>query len=202
MKKILVLIFISLLSLIFFSVKVEAKKTDSCVTIQDGTLLRSDGAVIKTGNDEWGYNYQAHLFNGGYCDSYRNAPWCQLWKDVRLVMKWNDPWLSNKDCDGDGLLDRHFGYPTYKESGAWTTNHQFGTYDQDGKTETWNYFVKIVAVPKGAALTGGVWYLNGKELGPSIWGEFAVVEEVYNDTGTGEHGILYKSPIGPGLGKY
>ena len=42
-------------------------------------------------------------------------------------------WLSNKDCDGDGLLDRHYGYDSYIGSGAWITNHQSGEYvDADG----------------------------------------------------------------------
>ena len=99
-----------------------------CTTIQDGTLLTSDGEVITTGYDEWGYNYQAHMFNGGYCDAYRDAAWCQEWKEDYLIMKWNDAWLSNKDCDEDGLLDRHFGYDSYIGSGAWCTNHQWGSY--------------------------------------------------------------------------
>ena len=37
-----------------------------CTTIQDGTLLTSNGVVIPLGYDEWGYNYQAHMFNGYY----------------------------------------------------------------------------------------------------------------------------------------
>jgi len=82
--------------------------------IQDGTLMTSDGYPIETGYDQWSYNYQAHIFNGGYCDAYRNAPWCQPYADVDLIMKWNDAWLSNVDCDGDGKLDRHVPYLTYK----------------------------------------------------------------------------------------
>ena len=46
--------------------------------------------------------------------------------------KWNDAWLSNKDCDGDGLLDRHYGLDSYRGSGAWLTNHQSGEYEVDG----------------------------------------------------------------------
>ena len=56
----------------------KSKKGDNdCVTIQSGTLLTSDGDVIETGFDEWGYNYQGRMFKGGYCDSYRDADWCQ-----------------------------------------------------------------------------------------------------------------------------
>lgn len=174
---------------------------DGCVTIQSGTLLASDGSVIKTGYDKWGYNYQAHLFNGKYCDAYRNAAWCQDYKDDNLQMKWNDAWLSNKDCDGDGKLDRHFGYISYRGSGAWLTNHMSGTYTLDGKKCQWTYFVKIVAVPLDANNVGGVWYnSNGTEIGPVIWGEFAIIQEVSNDPCAGIHGKQYVSPDHPGLG--
>jgi hypothetical protein len=109
--------------------------------------------------------------------------------------------MSNLDCDGDSLLDRHFGYPSYIDSGAWLTNEQSGKVDVNGKSKQWTYFVKIIAVTSSDTLSGGKWYTNaGKEIGPEIWGEFAVIQEVYNDPSAGAHGILYKSPSGPGLG--
>lgn len=181
------------------------KKGDGdCTTIQDGTLLTSDGKVITTGYDQWGYNYQAHMFNGGYCDAYRNADWCQPYKDIDLIMKWNDAWLSNKDCDGDGLLDRHLGFDSYIGSGAWLTNHQSGTYlNDDGETCKWTYFVKIVAAPEDAQLGEGIWYAaDGTEIGSVIWGEFAIIQQVDNDPCAGAHGASYISPAGPGLGKW
>ena len=81
-------------------------------------VLHADEAIC-IGPDQWGYNYQAHMFNGFYCDAYRDASWCQPYKDDQLAMKWNDAWLSNMDCDGDELLDRHNGYSGYIGSGAW-----------------------------------------------------------------------------------
>ena len=178
-------------------------KKDKCTTIQDGELYTSDGRLIVPGYDEWGYNYQAHLFNGYYCDAYRDAAWCQEWKDVKLSMKWNDAWLSNRDCDGDGLLDRHFGFDNYIGSGAWLTNHQSGEYEADGKTYKWNYFVKIVAAPADAYKAEGYWYnADDTEIGPVIWGEFATIQSIFNDTGTGDHGVEYLSPVGPGFGKF
>jgi hypothetical protein len=182
---------------------VEAKDTNgqACTKIQDGTLFRSDGVIITTGFDEWGYNYQGHLFNGGYCDAYRGAAWCQPYKDVELLMKWNDAWLSNVDCDGDGLLDRHYGFDSYIGSGAWTTNHQSGSYVLDGQTCNWNYFVKIVAAPSDAYVAGGVWYnADEVEIGPSIWGDFAIIQQVENDPCAGLHGLQYNSPDNSGLG--
>ena len=119
-------------------------------------------------------------------------------------MKWNDAWLSNKDCDGDGLLDRHAGFDSYVGSGAWLTNHQKGVYlDDNNKKQRWEYFVKIVAAPADATATGGTWFAaDGSEIGPDIWGEFAIIQEVYNDTGTADHGVFYLSPHSAGFGHY
>jgi len=181
---------------------VEAKKDKDCVTIQEGLLETEDGRIIETGYDEWGYNYQAHMFNGTYCDAYRDAAWCQDYKDIALTMKWNDAWLSNMDCDGDGLLDRHYGYDTYIGSGAWLTNHQSGEYENDdGETCQWTYFVKIVAMNSDDYEDNGVVYnADGTEKGILIWGQFAIVQEINNDPCDGAHGVAYLSPSGPSLG--
>ena len=173
-------------------------KNAGCATIPGGTLFTSDGNLITPGYDEFGYNYQAHLFNGIYSDVDRahGGPY----SDVSLNMKWNDAWMSNKDCDGDGKLDRHYGYASYIGSGAWETNHMWGT-NADGTK--WNYFVKIVAAPADATKVGGIWYTaDGTEIGPVIWGQFAIIQQVSNDPAYDEHGLLYKSPAGPGFGKW
>jgi hypothetical protein len=187
-----------------------AADADGCNVIQDGIIFDSVGQVITTGYDEWGYNYQAHMFNGIYCEARRSAQWCldnPDLADIDLLMKWNDAWLSNKDCYGDGLLDRHYGYASYIGSGAWLTNHQSGSYEIEvkGKLKTihWTYFVKIVAVPIDATEVDGIWVgADGIDIGPSIWGSFAVVQEVENDPGAAIHGIQYLSPSGSGFGQY
>lgn len=184
-----------------------------CTTIQDGTLVSKAGESLVLGYDDWGYNYEAHMFNSDYCDYSRGAwPACPTEDagheinfpgDVDLIMKWNDAWLSNKDCDGDYLLDRHFGSPSYIGSGAWLTNQMSGKVDVNGRPRTWTYFVKIVAVPADAYLDGGYWKTaEGTTIGPDIWGQFAVVQEVSNDPSKGLHGILYNSPAHPGFGEY
>lgn len=175
----------------------------SCNTIQGGLITASDGTAVETGYDDWGYNYQARIFNSKYCDFNRNATDCPYINDD-LEMKWNDAWMSNKDCNYDGKLDRHYGYPSYIGSGAWLTNHQKGVYtDTNGKKQRWTYFVKIVAVPTDAKKVGATWFTaDDMEIGPVTWGEFATIQEVYNDTGTGEHGILYHSPYSSGFGKF
>jgi hypothetical protein len=138
MKKLLIP-FILLLLLV--GIASAAKTTDPCKYIKDGTIQDKFGATIGLGYNQWGYNYEAHMFNGMYCDAYGSADWCQQFKDVKLMMKWNDAWLSNKDCGTQGpdqgaftsttpdhVLDRHYPTANYIGSGAWLTNHAIGTY--------------------------------------------------------------------------
>ena len=175
--------------------------------------------IGETGFDSWGYNYNARMFSGGYCDSYRNADWCQPYTDVKLIMKWNDAWLSNLDRDDSAKdpsdwedpptatdlgLDRHWGFDSFVGSGAWLTNHQAGEYtDAEENVCRWTYFVKIVAAPADATAAGGFWYTaEGTEIGASIWGSFAVIQEVSNDKCAGTHGAKYVSPFSAGFGAY
>ena len=273
MKKIIIIgIIVSLVAFMgFFAIgNKPAVVGDSCTTIQDGTLTYStghylEGQSLKEGYDIFGYNYQAHMFKGCYCNVYLggygfppyegddeayyqrlvdegyaentlkakaliSGIWCWPYRDTWVNMKWNDAWLSNKDCGTqdkygaytnpttpDGKLDRHYGYDSYIGSGAWETNHMWGT---NGDGTNWDYFCKIVAVPADAytkSLLDAygnpildaygnpilIWYAaDGVEIGPDIWGQFAVIQEVSNDPGAGEHGILYLSPAGPGFGKF
>jgi hypothetical protein len=231
MRKILIVSFA--LAVVAFVVGITSHnaEADGCTTIKDGVLMYSEPHYLypeplKPGFDPYGYNYQAHLFNGYYANVYLGGAgfppyegdtdayleenptvashWAWPYRDIILNMKWNDAWLSNKDCDGDGKLDRHYGYETYIGSGAWETNHQSGSYLNDkGKECRWNYFVKIIAVPADATLDGNVWYtVDGKEIGPDIWGEFAEIQWVENDPCAGIHGAQYGSPAAPGFGKW
>jgi len=207
--------------------------TAACTTLKDGLVTYSAGHFqagqpLKVGFDPYGYNYQAHLFNGSYANVYLGgdgfppyegddvtylaaltstrqaavqAKWYWPYRDVQLGMKWNDAWISNKDCDGDGKLDRHYGYPSYIGSGAWETNHMSG----GGGNDQWTYFVKIVAAPADATKVGvipgiseGTWYAaDGTMIGPVIWSEFAIIQEVESGLGA-----TFVSPAGPGFGKW
>lgn len=205
MKKILLFSLIFSMAFLLIVNSSEAKKSEGekCTTIQSGELLASDGSVIDVGFDSWGYNYQGMMFRGGYCDAYRDASWCQAYKDDYLLMKWNEAWVSNKDCDGDGKLDRHYGYSSYIGSGAWLTNHQAGEYMEGEDVCKWNYFIKIVAAPEDAILEGGSWYTaDGVEIGASIWGQFVIIQEVYNDSCYNEHGLQVLSDFRAGLGNW
>jgi hypothetical protein len=219
MKKTLALLVLALV--LVLATPVAGGPKSKCTTIQKGVLEYSAthylaGQPLTVGYDPYGYNYQARLFKGSYANVYLGGAgfppytgddeaylaenpgaanhWAWPWRDVQLSMKWNDAWISNKDCDGDGKLDRHYGYPTYIGSGAWETNHMSGDY----LGEHWVYFTKIVAVPADAVLDGGVWYTaNGTEIGPDIWNQFATIQEVESGSGA-----TYISPAGPGFGKW
>lgn len=175
---------------------------NTCTNIQSGDLVTSAGEVIAIGFDRWGYNYQGRMFSGGFCDAYRDDALCQPFEGINLLMQWNDQWLSNEDCDGDGDLDRHRGFDSYIGSGAWVTNQMTGEYsDGEGNTCQLSSFSKIVAVPADADLVEGIWYTaGGDEIGTDILGEFAITMLIYSDTCLGEHPLLYASPDGVGFG--
>jgi len=208
-----------------------AAKPNKCTTIQDESLTYSAahylaGEPLTVGYDIFGYNYQGRMFNGSYANAYLGGAgfppyegddeaylaenpdaanhWTWPYRDIRIVMKWNDAWLANTDCDGDGKLDRHYGYTSYINSGAWETNHMFGEYQsEDEKTCNWNNFVKIVAAPTDAYKADSIWYTaNDVEIGTDIWGEFALIHEVYNDPCDGYHGLLYSGDAPTGFGYY
>jgi hypothetical protein len=179
-------------------------KFAGCTTIQDGILTYStghylEGEPLTVGYDIYGYNYQAHMFNGLYCNAYLGRygyppydpasedeyveenptvvdVWCWPYRNTELMMTWNDAWLSNKDCDGDGQLDRHYGFDSYIGSGAWLTNHMRG--------DDWTYFVKIAAKPTA-----------DYQCAEEIWGSFCVLQRV----SSGEGATLYETP---GLGNW
>ena len=48
-----------------------AAPSPSCATIKSGTITTTTGKTITTGTDQYGYNYQAHSFNGTYDGSDR-----------------------------------------------------------------------------------------------------------------------------------
>jgi hypothetical protein len=208
---------------------VAAHAFGGCVTLQSGLLKYSAtsflaGEPIPVGFNAYGYNYQAHMFLGSYFNAYANSDgfpaylgdddaylaatpdaahhWAWPHRSVTVEMKWNEAWLSNKDCDADGLLDRHFGFKAYAGSGAWLTNHQSDITDG----VHWTDFVKIVALPADAILQGGIWYTadGSTEYGPDpVWGDkFATIQEVYNDPAVAAHGVLSKSAVNPGFGFY
>lgn len=230
MKKIfsLAMVLILLITLVaIIASPASADKPGGCTEIKDGTLLYAtghylEGQLIPLGYDPFGYNYQAHQFNGSYANAYLGRPGQKLppyegndaayyqrlvdedyagsiteaealmstngyWphRDIQLMMKWSDIWLSNKDCTPkDGVLDRGGpGGTSSAADGAWLTNHQRGT-DENGN---WTYYVKIVYPPGGDIPEGA----------ETIWGAYIVLQRV----SSGEGATNYAQPVGFGAYK-
>ncbi len=208
-----------------------AGEDDTGTTLGDGTLLYATGhhlagQPIPAVEDPYGYNYQDHAFKGSYANAYLGrdgfAPyqgddeaylganpgaantWYWPYRGIHLLMKWNDVWLSNQDCDGDGKLDRYRGFSSYIGSGAFCANHQSGEYeDADGNACQWSYLATIAAAPADSVAVGGTWYAaDGTEIGPVVWGAFAVVQKIENDPCATLHGHHYISLVAPGLGAF
>ena len=183
----------ALLVVLAASFSVAAKNpTSACATIKGGTITDSMGNPVVLGYDQFGYNYQAHMFNGTYDssdrvldDMYWGDPGSVDYADDSLSMKWSDPWLANVDCNGDNKLDR--GLVDGVVGGTslgWLTNHINGDYTDVNGSHHYTWFDKIVWVgPDG-----------------SLWGEYEIILEVANDPDGGLHGLQFKMPA-PGFGQ-
>jgi hypothetical protein len=178
-------------------------KWGGCTTIQSGALVAPDGGPVSMGFDWWGYNYQAHQFQGSYCGFSKGMLCSGMFSGMTVHANWNDAWLSNMDCNGDGVLDQHCNLPTYEGSGAWNMTHMAFSYPgPNGTTCEWSYFAKIVAVPTGSYLVDGMWYAPwGVPIGPDEGEGLAVVMRTMVDTCNGG-ADQYIGPSGAGLGKW
>jgi hypothetical protein len=169
-----------------------------CNKIKDGTIQDVNGNFVTIGYDKYGYNYQAHLFNG-LVDNYLRPAVIVTEGDENLVMKWSDDWLANVDCNQDGKLDRGLDPKTLVAGGiskGWVTNHFEGDYlGSDNEMHHYTYFAKIVWV--GQAQAVDPW------ASVRIWGEYAIIEEIQTDL-FGEYGGRLKAAklVAPGLGRF
>jgi hypothetical protein len=168
MKIKLVLISAMAVTLAMSTFALAAKTT--CATIQGGTLTDVTGNPIGLGYDQWGYNYQAHMFNGFY-DNYAR-PSTPVTSGDSLMMKWNDAWLSNMDCNGDTKLDRP---ANYIGSGAWLTNHANGNYIDVAGTYVINVEYLSVDYPETLILTQSGTSIIGTSLGGGPYPLFTII---------------------------
>ena len=111
------------------------------------------------GVDEFGYNYQARLFNGPADGVDRNLDGT-VWGDPdyandHLVMKWSKGWDDARFHGGE------WG------PSAWETNEWSGM-SPGGSSEVWHY--KIIWVGPGGE-SSQYW----REGGRLIWGQFEVI---------------------------
>lgn len=184
MKKVLALLAVAVL---IFSLAPALQA--QCTKIKDGTLLDSNGNTLTLGYDKYGYNYQAHMFNG-LLENYTRPITPVTESDTNLIMKWSDEWLSNQDCTADGKLDRGGAGASGNTSKGWLTNHMEGDYlGDDGEMHHWTYFVKIVYV--GPAEFPDSW------ADKRIWGLYAIIEEITNDPYGKLHGVDRSKLVNP-----
>ncbi|MEO6508570.1 MAG: hypothetical protein ABIO02_01325, partial [Patescibacteria group bacterium] len=111
--------------------------------------------------------------------------------------------------------------PDGSMSGTWTDNYQNGSRNGNWSTTTgngtvlactWSDFIKIVAAPTtayhdpvGGFYGEGTWLtqVGGTEIGPAIWGDFAVIQEVSSDPcGQSTDLMNFRSDVRSGLGHW
>jgi len=161
--------------------------------------------------DQWGYNRTALIFNGWFVNAYaeregfatpyvgvRGDPCGNIDLYFAHVHVTCDPatnWPSNprKYPYAYNVLlqinvnkawdDAHRGVAPWTPD-AWLTNHMIGWYlGVDGKVHQWEWFLKIVWIgPHGSR--SPYWRPGGY----ATWGEFEVIEDLYNDLYGGFHG--------------
>lgn len=119
-------------------------------------MLVSIGTVVANGGgggfDQYGYNYQAHLFNGwyGYSEKTTSDGTGNAW----LVMKWSKNWV-----------------PQANESvGAWVTNH-WSWYSSDISVSDWYGFGLISWTDQNSVPAGATYYVT----------EFMKIQDVSNN---------------------
>jgi hypothetical protein len=122
-------------------------------------LTLATPVVAAGGFDEYGYNYQARLFNGK-ADGIDRFLDGMVWGDPtyandRLVMKWSKAWD-----------DARFNGAAWTPD-AWETNEWNGAFP-GGSGEVWHY--KIVWV--GPELENSLYWRDG---GYAVWGQFEVI---------------------------
>lgn len=223
MKKVYILLALAaVLTFITTPAQTQENSSGTCRKISDGGITYR-GKPITSGYNKWGCNFEGHIFNGIYDNHLMPEP--PLVVGDNLIIKWNEAWLSSKNCNPNPSvteLDRNNGSRDYRGTGAWITNHATGTYLENGFTCKWSDFAKVVAVPKEAQLDssimspkckpslesgfdGYMWRLGGKELGCSMWSDsfdgLALIQEISSDPcGKKEHLLNYRTQSKFGLG--
>lgn len=197
---------------ILLSTTASLAKPQKCTTIKDGVLKYPvghylEGQLLTTGYDIYGFNYQAHRFDGcfvNYLRSYHGSPPYEGECSMHFSLKWNDAYLSNKDCDGDGYLDRDWSLG----SGAWRFEQQRGEYmNEDGEICTYSFFAKLIVPPSGSYVgepcdsRGCTWYTSsGEEIGLQRHVYFAMISAITHDSCGRYSGPYYLSSLPVGLG--
>lgn len=183
-----------------------------CAVILAGTMM-SQG-MAKGAFDQWGYNYQALLFNGLFGNADENRPGdgnpdTYLWKTTdeysfydadgnyhkvlinvkgsKLVMKWSKVW--HMAVFGPDNV-RYNGDEQPWGPGAWCTNHVVGTGTIYNTNGTPLYEGKMTILSKISWVGDTTGYMN------PIWGQMAVTLKVVSAQGV--HLGFHETPAGFG----
>lgn len=122
-----------------------------CVVILVGMMVGP--GMAKGGFDEYGYNYNARIFNGLAENWFRQQIGVPAWQEgdpyeygawgpAHLVMKWDKLW-DNARFGPDDI--KGSGDESKWASGAWCTNHWRWTDPDTG--EVWVWYYRIVVAP-------------------------------------------------------
>lgn len=178
-----------------------------------------------TGCDEWGFNWQARQFNGYLINmmfgdhyfadfphykqfvydgegepfwnmivsNYQYFPYLMPAEllDTHLIANWNS-----------GIVSKEGDYPpTWVDSNGWI---EFKYSGKEGN-KRWSHFRKLVASKSTDVLSDGIWYnQNGQEIGKEsmFFPELIVIQVINNGDIPPFFYDEYKTPWGPGYGKY
>lgn len=141
-------------------------------------------ASAKSSFDEFGYNYQARIFNGK-ADGVDRALDGKVWGDQtyandHLVMKWSKAWDDARFNSAPWTPD------------AWEDNEWNGMMP-DGSQSVWHY--KIIWV--GPELENSLYWREG---GYAIWGQFEVIMDQGLDPSMGLGHMWFAHAIPNGFG--
>lgn len=171
------------------------------------------------GFDAYGYNWNAHHFNGilfnaivgdnlyneeffgnwepyigndeEYLEKYPLAVYLPWdYRHINLVMHWNDELISNMGI-----------YPNeWINSNGWITFH----YSGGEGANKWSQYQKMVAAKSSDYFLNGKWYNEAdKEIGVySTWDEIILIQVVNTGEVHPDFFEPYKNPESSGIGKY
>lgn len=218
--QIITIIFLFGLLLLSGCSKESMDDTVDLIQIQETELAAKNSKNIDTGFNEYGFNWNAHHFNGillnvffsdtmfegaffygwdpymgddaTFLTKYPIAEFLPFWnyRHVNLVMHWNEALISRQAVYAE----------TWFNSNAFITFHYSGVKGDS----TWSQFQKMVAANDTDYVLEGKWYNeNDEEIGIESGYTDLVLISVKN-TGTIPSDFYdeYHSPKSSGLGKY
>lgn len=188
--------------------------------IQETELAAKNSKNNDIGFNEYGFNWNAHHFNGillnvffsdpffqgapwygmdpymgdeaGYLEKYPDADkfWFWGYRHINLVMHWNEALISRDAVYADSWIN----------SNAYITFH----YSGGEGSASWSQFQKMVAAKDTDYFSEGKWFnMYDEEIGIASGYSDLVLISVVN---TGEIPAMfydaYHNPISSGLGKY